>query len=56
MNWIRENKFLAVFFAVLVVGAGVLGYLLFSASGSFSEGPKTFENLVGMAGFEPTTP
>lgn len=37
MNWVRENKFLTGFFAVLLIGVGVLGYLLYSASGSFTE-------------------
>lgn len=37
MTWIRENKFLTAFFAILVIGAGVLGYLLYTASGSFDE-------------------
>ena len=27
MNWIRENKFLSGFIAILVIGAGALGYL-----------------------------
>src|SRR5437870_12661765 len=46
MNWIRENKFLTVFFAVLAVGAGVLGYLLYSASGAFSEISDTYNTKV----------
>ena len=37
MNWIRENKFLTCFIAVLVIGAGVLGYLLFTAWGAYSD-------------------
>jgi len=37
MNWIRENKFLTGFIAVLVIGAGVLGYLLYTAYGDYSE-------------------
>jgi hypothetical protein len=35
MNWIKANKFLAGFFAVMLVGIGVLGYFLFSASSEF---------------------
>jgi hypothetical protein len=35
MNWIKANKFLTGFFAVMLVGIGVLGYFLFSASGAF---------------------
>jgi len=37
MNWIRENKFLTGFIVVMVIGAGVLGYLLYSAYGSYSD-------------------
>jgi hypothetical protein len=35
MNWIKTNKFLSGFFAVMLVGIGVLGYFLFSASSAF---------------------
>jgi hypothetical protein len=37
MNWIRDNKFLTGFLVVLVIGAGVLGYLLYSAYGAYSD-------------------
>jgi hypothetical protein len=37
MNWIRENKFLTGFIAVLVIGAGALGYLLYTAYDAYSE-------------------
>jgi hypothetical protein len=37
MNWIRENKFLTGFLVVLVIGAGVLGYLLYSAYGAYAD-------------------
>jgi len=37
MNWIRENKFLTGFIAILVIGAGVLGYLLYTAWGTYAE-------------------
>ncbi|MGC3991249.1 MAG: Amuc_1100 family pilus-like protein [Chthoniobacteraceae bacterium] len=37
MNWIKENKFLAIFIAVMVVGVGVLGYLLYSSSDQFDQ-------------------
>lgn len=33
MNWIKENKFLAGFLGVMIIGIGVLGYLLFGAMG-----------------------
>lgn len=37
MNWIKENKFLSGFIAVLAIGAGVLGYLLYTAWGNYSD-------------------
>jgi hypothetical protein len=37
MNWVRDNKFLSAFIAILVIGAGVLGYLLYSAWGAYSD-------------------
>ena len=37
MNWIQENKFLTGFFSALLIGVGVLGYLLYSAMGENAE-------------------
>ncbi|HEY2344002.1 MAG TPA: Amuc_1100 family pilus-like protein, partial [Chthoniobacteraceae bacterium] len=37
MNWIKENKFLTGFFAVLVVVGGALGYLVYSAMSHYGE-------------------
>lgn len=37
MNWIRENKFMTGFIAVVVIGTGVLGYLLYSAYGAYAD-------------------
>jgi hypothetical protein len=37
MNWVRENKFLTGFIAVMVIGAGALGYLLYTAWGTYSD-------------------
>jgi hypothetical protein len=37
MNWVKENKFLTAFLAVLFIGLGVLGYLTFSASSAYDE-------------------
>src|SRR4029434_3242903 len=37
MNWIKQNTFLAGFIAVMVIGVGALGYLLFSASSHYEE-------------------
>ncbi|MEA3188145.1 MAG: hypothetical protein QOD99_1975 [Chthoniobacter sp.] len=47
MTWIRENKFLSGFFAALIVGVGVLGYLLYSASGKFTEVSETYNKDAG---------
>lgn len=33
MNWIKENKFLTGFLAVMVIGIGALGYVVFDAMG-----------------------
>jgi len=37
MNWIRANKFLSGFIAVMVVAVGALGYLLYSAYSNYSD-------------------
>ena len=37
MNWAKENKFLTGFIAVMVVGVGVLGYEVYSASSTYDE-------------------
>ena len=46
MNWIKENKFLTGFFAVMLVGLGGLGYFLFSAMGSFDEATNRYNTLA----------
>ncbi len=43
MNWIKENKFLSGYFGVLVVGLGVLGYLLYSANAHYAEVSATYD-------------
>jgi hypothetical protein len=35
MDWIKQNKFLAGFIAVLVIAGGALGFLAFSAKGAY---------------------
>ena len=42
MNWIKENKFLAGFIAVLLIGIGVLGWLVLSAKTAMEESESTF--------------
>ena len=46
MNWIKQNKFLSGFLAVMVIGVGVLGYLLFSAKSLYDEGRSDYETKV----------
>ncbi len=43
MNWIKQNTFLAGYFAVLVIGVGALAFLLFSAKGKYEEVANTYE-------------
>ena len=43
MTWIKQNQFLAGFFAVLLVGAGVLGFLLVSAKSKFNDVSAQYE-------------
>ncbi len=42
MNWIKQNQFLAGFFAVMIVGVGALGFLLFSAMGTAEEAASSY--------------
>ena len=42
MNWIKANKFLAGFFAVMLVGIGVLGYFLVSASSDYDTADENY--------------
>lgn len=43
MNWARTNRFLAGLLGVLVVGAGVLGYLISTSYARFSEISATYD-------------
>ena len=43
MNWIKQNKFLSGFIAVMAIGVGVLGYLLFTAKSHYDEGRSDYE-------------
>jgi len=47
MNWIKANKFLTGFFAVMLVGIGVLGYFLFSASSAFDAADENYQQKAG---------
>ena len=46
MNWIKQNKFLSGFIAVMVIGVGALGYLLFTAKSRYDEGRSEYESKV----------
>jgi hypothetical protein len=46
MNWIKQNTFLSGFIAVMVIGIGVLGWLLYSASGHYDEVRADYETKV----------
>ncbi len=37
MDWVKNNRFVAVYLAVLVIGGGVLAFLVFSAYGRYSQ-------------------
>src|SRR4030095_676900 len=43
MTWIKQNQFLAGFFAVMVLGVGGLGFLLVSAKSKFNEVSTQYE-------------
>ena len=43
MSWIKENKFLAGFTAVTVVGAGALGYLTLQAKSAYDTATASYE-------------
>ena len=57
MNWIKQNKFLSGFIAVMVIGVGALGYLLFTAKSRYDEGRSDYETkvqeLAGLEGLKP---
>ena len=44
MNWIKANKFLTGFLAVMLVGIGVLGYFLFSANSAFDAADDAYHD------------
>ena len=43
MNWIKANKFLSGFLAVMLIGVGVLTFLLLSAKGRYDETAAQYE-------------
>jgi hypothetical protein len=46
MDWIKQNKFLSGFLFVTLLGAGLLGFLMFSAKGKYGEAYETYTNKI----------
>ena len=46
MNWVRNNRFLAVFLAIVLVGAGALGYLLYSSLSRYQQVDSDYKTQV----------
>lgn len=46
MNWIKQNKFLSGFIAVMVIGVGALGFLLMQAQGNYATARSEYETKV----------
>ncbi len=46
MNWVRNNRFLAGFLAVMLVGVGVLGYLLYTALSRYTTVDEQYKTQV----------
>lgn len=47
MNWVKENKFLTGFILVLLIGVGVLGYEVLSASSAYDETSDAYTKASG---------
>ena len=46
MNWIKQNKFLSGVIGVMLIGVGVLGFLLFKAQAHYGEVRTDYETKV----------
>lgn len=46
MNWVQKNPFLTGYLAVTVIGAGALGYLLFSAHSNYTQVSENYDAQV----------
>ncbi|MDR3402756.1 MAG: Amuc_1100 family pilus-like protein [Chthoniobacter sp.] len=42
MNWVKENKFLTGFIAVMLIGVGTLGFEVFSASSAYDDASDNY--------------
>jgi hypothetical protein len=47
MNWAKENKFLTGYMIVMVIGLGLLGYEVFSASGAYDDALTAYTAKAG---------
>src|SRR5687767_7846381 len=43
MNWFKENRFLATWLIVTLIGAAALGFLMFSARSSYAETQQRYD-------------
>jgi hypothetical protein len=46
MNWVRNNRFVAGYLAVLLIGIGVLGFLVYSSYGRYSQVSEDYHTQV----------
>jgi hypothetical protein len=47
MDWFKQNKFIASWLIVTLVGAGLLGFLFMSAKGAYAEASDAYTAKVG---------
>ena len=47
MNWVKENKFLTGFIVVMLIGIGVLGYEVYSASSAYDDATDGYTKAAG---------
>ncbi len=47
MNWIKENRFLFGLILIVVIGVGVLGYLVFGAKGRYDAAVEDYQRKMG---------
>ena len=46
MNWVRNNRFLSIFLAIVLVGAGALGYLLYTQLSRYQQVDTDYKTQV----------
>jgi hypothetical protein len=47
MSWAKENKFLTGYIVVMVIGAGALGYQVFSANAAYDDAMEKYKQKAG---------